>query len=95
MPTELGLLNRAVASFSEWHYPWLFRQAVLENHELGVEERALFEELLSAADQERYWQSPDLAACAKAARDGLEQLYPNLPHEVSEAVVRYVSYSRR
>lgn len=88
-------LQKAVQSFDQWHYPWMFFDHV-KNHLAGnAEEIALAEKLHEEANWKDHWMDSDLAIGCKIAQNELRKNFPDIDEQTLACFVRAASYNWR
>ena len=88
-------VNDAITSYSDWSHPWLFYDHVKTRLAHRESSQALFEDVWREAGDYNYWQSTDLAACARAAASAIREQFPNLSDAAVDAIANAVAYEWR
>lgn len=89
---ELKNLENIILSFENWSHPWTFKESILKNPKLSVDEAKIFDEIWTKTSGTEFWKDLDLILSCKTAQSFIRDNY-NLSDEVIAKIVRALSYN--
>ena len=85
-------VNDAINSYGDWSRLWLFDHYVKTRLAQRQSAQALFEEIRREALDDSHWQSPDLAACTRAAALAVRAKFPAINEAAANAIANAASH---
>ena len=85
-------LADAIESFTDWSFPWTFRDSVRAKLAPHSEDAELFEALIVEASRFEHWNAGDLAFGCKIAHTATKKKFPDVEDRVIDPIVRAASY---
>ena len=94
MKTE-HIIEKAISNFTEWNYPWKFRDHCLKELEGNTDAQGVFRQMLECAQSPDGWKNGDWASWESATIKDLSSKFPEHSHAEYAGIVRAVSYDWR
>jgi hypothetical protein len=88
-------VNEAIISYSDWSHPWLFYNYVTTRLADREPSQAMFQDAWDEAEDQRHWQSNDLASRARSAASAIREKFPTINEAAARAIARAASYGWR
>jgi hypothetical protein len=88
-------VNDAITSYSDWSHPWLFYNYATTRLADRESSQTLFQNAWDEAEDQRHWQSADLASSAKGAASAIREKFPAISEAAARAIARAASFEWR